>query len=149
MKRRRFMSLLGGGFVAFNIPIPTNEAEALPAETDETLLFASTSQLLQQSTRQARYIGPLINAHDGVTVEADLFPVIQLSKDGAPFVDGPTGVHDSEGLYAIILTAAHTDTLGQLVVCARESAVHLPVWHQFLVVPADRLPSTRDGEGGR
>lgn len=94
---------------------------------------------LKQSTIVTVQVGPFLDATDGVTEETALTPGIEVSKAGAAFAarNSATAVaHDAEGWYRVELDATDTGTLGPLIVKAHDSATHLPVWHEFLVVPA-------------
>ncbi len=96
------------------------------------------SRWLRLSTAQTERIGPFLDATDGVTEETGLgSPPTELSKDGGAFAAGPTGTHDAEGWYSVALTATHTNTRGSLVIKSHDAATHLPVWHEFQVMPAD------------
>lgn len=95
---------------------------------------------IKQSTTTTVKMGPFLDATDGVTEETALTPGVEVSKDGAAFAarNSATAVaHDAEGWYDVELDTTDTNTLGTLVVKAQDSATHLPVWHQFLVVPAN------------
>ena len=92
---------------------------------------------LRQSTAQTERIGPYLDVTDGVTEEIALTPATELSKDGAAFVVGPVGVHDAEGWYLVAFTTGNTDTLGSLMIKSQDAANHVPVWHEFMVFPAN------------
>jgi hypothetical protein len=94
---------------------------------------------LKQSTQIIARFGPFLDKTDGVVEEVGLAGNgTEISKNHAAFGTGPTlGTHDADGWYPITLTTTHTDTLGPLTVKSHDSAVHLPVWLEFLVVPAN------------
>lgn len=96
-------------------------------------------KLLKQSTAVTEKIGPFLDATDGVTEETGLATGgTEISKNGGAFATGPTlGTHDAEGYYPISLTTSHTDTLGRLRVKSHDSTTHLPVWEDYMVVPAN------------
>ncbi len=93
-------------------------------------------RFLRQSTAQTVTVGPYLDIADGVTEEIALSPGVEVGKNGAAFILGPTGVHDVEGWYSVALTTGHTDTLGSLILKSHSAANHLPVWHEFTVLPA-------------
>jgi len=95
------------------------------------------SRWLRLSTAQTERIGPFLDKTDGVTEETALgSPATEISKDGGAFGTGPTGTHDAEGWYSVALTTTHTNTLGSFIIKSHAVATHLPVWHEFMVVPA-------------
>lgn len=55
--------------------------------------------------------------------------------------------HDAEGWYSCELNATDTNTLGPLTVKAHAAATHLPVWREFLVVPASVYDALVSGTG--
>ena len=98
---------------------------------------------LKQSTAVIKKLGPFVDSGDGNTAETGLTisqADIQLSKNGGAFAqtsDGsPTTTHDADGWYPIPLTTTDTGTLGSLVVQITESGA-LPVWREYMVVPAN------------
>ena len=92
---------------------------------------------VKEDTAVTIMVGPFLDATDGVTEEAGLSPVSEISKNGGAFATGPTGTHSAEGWYTLALTAAHTNTAGVLIVKAHDSANHLPVWHEVMVMPTN------------
>ena len=99
---------------------------------------------LKQSTTVTIQMGPFLDKTDGVTEETALTPGIEVSKAGAAFAarNSATAVsHDAEGWYRVELNATDTGTLGPLMVKAHDNATHLPVWHEFMVVPANYYDS--------
>ena len=107
------------------------------------------SQLLRQSTEVIARFGPYLDKTDGVTEETGLATTAtEISKNHAAFGAGPVlGTHDADGWYPITLTATHTDTLGPFIVKAHDSATHLPVWKEFMVIPANAYDSIVSGSG--
>lgn len=99
------------------------------------------AQLLKQSTAFTFRAGPFVDSTDGVTAETALSIAqadIQISKAGGAFSQtsaSPTTTHDADGWYQCPLTATDTGTLGALTVQIAMSGA-LPVWHDFMVVPA-------------
>lgn len=95
---------------------------------------------LRQSTIQSVRFGPFLDATDGVTEETALTitqALRRLSKDGGAFAQtGTTGnaTHDSDGWYSANLSAADTDTIGELILNVQDPANHLPVWMRWYVV---------------
>jgi|SRR5665647_525103 len=100
------------------------------------------TQWLKQSTATDRKIGPFIDDTDGKTAETGLttaYTLIYLSKNGGALTakNETTAIaHDALGYYLIKLNATDTNTLGSLKV-ATHVAGHLPVWQDFMVVPAN------------
>lgn len=97
---------------------------------------------LRQSTAADVMLGPFLDSSDGNTVEGALTitqPDIRLSKNGGAFAQksaAQTLTHGENGWYAANLSTTDTNTLGVLVVAIHESGA-LPVWREFMVVPAN------------
>lgn len=97
---------------------------------------------LRQSTAADVMLGPFLDSSDGNTVEGALTitqPDIRLSKNGGAFAQksaAQTLTHGENGWYAANLSTTDTNTLGVLVVAVHESGA-LPVWREFMVVPAN------------
>lgn len=97
---------------------------------------------LKQSTAVDIAFGPFLDSADGNTVEGALTitqPDIRLKKNGGAWAQknaAQTLTHEENGWYEIALNATDTDTLGILIVAVHESGA-LPVWREFLVVPAN------------
>lgn len=99
------------------------------------------STLLKQSTTVTIRLGPFLDITDGVTEEVGLGSMgIEVSKNHAAFGarnSATATAHDAEGWYSCELDTTDTGTLGPLIVKAHAPATHLPVWREFLVVPAN------------
>lgn len=97
---------------------------------------------LRQSTSVDVPIGPFLDSTDGVTAETALTitqPDIRLKKNAAAWAQkaaAQTLTHEENGYYEVTLDATDTDTLGLLRLAVNESGA-LPVWEDFLVVPAN------------
>lgn len=97
---------------------------------------------LKQSTAAEIVIGPFVDATDGVTAETALTIAqadIRLKKGDAAFAqtNNATGAtHLENGHYEVPLDTTDTATLGRLRVAVNESGA-LPVWADFMVVPAN------------
>lgn len=97
---------------------------------------------LKQSTAATVKIGPFVDTTDAVTAETGLTIAqadIRLSKNGGAFAqtNNATGAtHDENGYYGVPLDTTDTGTLGTLRVAVTESGA-LPVWQDFMVVPAN------------
>jgi hypothetical protein len=111
------------------------------------------AQWLKQSTQYVARIGPFVDATNGVTPETGVTlgaaDQAELLKETGATVDisaatfaAITGVG---GWYDLTLTTSHTDTLGRLVVIIQDESVCLPVWKEFLVVPANVFESLVKG----
>src|SRR5262245_55495928 len=97
---------------------------------------------LKQSTSVDLPIGPFVDQTDGFTAETALTitqPDIRLKKNGGAWAQknaAQTLSHEENGYYEVTLDASDTDTLGLLRVAVHESGA-LPVWEDFLVLPAN------------
>lgn len=102
---------------------------------------------LKQSTSATIKLGPFVDSTDGVTAETALTiqkADVRLSKNGGDMAAASAdqgasdagAAHDELGYYDISLNATDTGTLGRLRVMVSESGA-LPVWRDFLVVPAN------------
>lgn len=97
------------------------------------------SQWLKQSTAVTIKLGPFLDKTDGVTEETGLSPSVEVSKNNADFVARSSASaisHNSNGWYSVPLDTTDTGTLGPLCVKSDDAANHLPVWKDFMVVPA-------------
>jgi hypothetical protein len=99
-------------------------------------------RFLKQSTSVDVPIGPFVDSTDGFTEESGLTltqPDIRLKKNGGAWAQkaaAQTLTHEENGWYEVTLDATDTDTLGQLMLAVDESGA-LPVWHEFMVMPAN------------
>lgn len=99
---------------------------------------------LKQSTAFDFELGPFVDSTDGFTAMPSLTiaaTAVYVSKGGAALAakneaTALTGTGDSLGFYACKLDATDTNTLGNLRVYSYV-ATALPVWQDFLVVPAN------------
>ncbi len=97
--------------------------------------------LLKQSTAVTVKMGPFLDDTDGKTAETALTitqPDVRLAKNGGAFAQlaaAQTLDHEEAGWYNLDLDATDTGTLGILIVAIHESGA-LPVWREFMVVPA-------------
>lgn len=107
-------------------------------------------QLLKQSTAVTLKIGPFLDSTDGVTAETALTisqADVRLSKNGgdmAQKTEITSCTHDELGVYDCPVDATDTGTLGRLRLDVQESGA-LPVWHEYLVVPANVYDSLVGG----
>lgn len=108
------------------------------------------AQFLKQSTAHTFRIGPFVDSTDGVTAETALSIAqadIQISKAGGAFAQtsaSPTTTHDADGWYQCPLTSTDTGTVGNLVVQIVMAGA-LPVWKEFVVLPANVYDSLVGG----
>jgi hypothetical protein len=99
-------------------------------------------QWLKQSTAVTLKIGPFLDETDGKTAETGLTIAqadVRLSKNGANIAqknEATTCTHDELGIYGCPIDTTDTATLGRLQLFIHESGA-LPVWHEFMVVPAN------------
>ena len=107
-------------------------------------------QWLKQSTAVTVKIGPFLDESDGKTAETGLTIAqadVRLSKNGGNIAqknESSACTHDELGIYGCPLDATDTNTLGRLQLFVHESGA-LPVWHDFLVVPAVTYDSLVSG----
>lgn len=100
------------------------------------------ARFLKQSTAFTFRAGPFVDSTDGVTAETGLSIAqadIQISKAGGAFAQtsaSPTTTHDADGWYQCPLTTTDTGTVGALTVQIVMAGA-LPVWHDFMVLPAN------------
>jgi hypothetical protein len=105
---------------------------------------------LKQSTAVTLKIGPFIDETDGKTAETGLTisqADVRLSKNGGDIAqknESTACTHDELGIYGCPLDATDTGTLGILQLFVHESGA-LPVWHNFVVVPANTYDSLVSG----
>lgn len=97
--------------------------------------------LLKLSTAATVPLGPFLDDTDGKTAEPSLTisqADIRLSKNGGAFAqtnNAAGAMHMENGYYGVPLDTTDTATLGRLRVAVIETGA-LPVWQDFLVVPA-------------
>lgn len=96
---------------------------------------------LRQSTAVDIGLGPFVDSTDGVTAETGLTisqADVRLKKGAGAWAqknDTNSATHEEAGWYEVPLNTTDTNTLGPLLVAVAESGA-LPVWREFLVVPA-------------
>lgn len=105
------------------------------------------TQWLKQSTAVTIKFGPFLDATNAVSLETGLATAmdnattgIRVSKNGGNYADrnsatAPT--YDEMGEYNVELSTTDTNTLGTLKIIFEESATCLPVWQDFMIVPAN------------
>jgi hypothetical protein len=99
-------------------------------------------QWLKQSTAITLKIGPFLDETDGKTAETGLTIAqadVRLSKNGGNIAqknEATSCTHDELGIYGCPIDTTDTATLGRLQLWVHESGA-LPVWHEFMVVPAN------------
>lgn len=97
---------------------------------------------LKQSTAVNIPLGPFLDDVDGKTAETGLTisqADVRLKKNDGNWAqknDSNAATHEENGWYEIALDTTDTNTPGILVIAVHESGA-LPVWREFLVVPAD------------
>jgi hypothetical protein len=97
---------------------------------------------LRQSTAVTIKIGPFIDDTDGKSPEDGLTisqSDVRVSKNGGDMASKSSAAsctHDEIGYYNCALDTTDTGTLGILEVAVHESG-SLPVWHRFMVMPAN------------
>lgn len=109
-------------------------------------------RFLKQSTSVDVPIGPFVDQTDGFTAETALTitqPDIRLKKNGGAWAQknaAQTLSHEENGYYEVTLDATDTDTLGLLRLAVNESGA-LPVWEDFMVLPAAVYDALISGSG--
>lgn len=99
-------------------------------------------KLLKQSTAATIKLGPYLDSTDAVTAKTALTIAqanVLLSKNYGAFAqksDSTSATHDSSGWYGVPLNTTDTGTVGPLQIHTNISTA-LPVWDQYLVVPAN------------
>lgn len=107
---------------------------------------------LKQSTAAVISFGPFVDKGDGVTLETGLVSALDhastgilLSKNGGALTIRHATVtattYDAYGCYRVTLDTTDTNTLGRLRMAFSEAATCLPVWQDFLVLPANVFDS--------
>ncbi len=97
---------------------------------------------LRQSTAITLKVGPFLDDSDGVTPETALTinqSSILLSKNGLTLTqknETSAAVHDTNGYYGVNFNTNDTNTLGRLKLTIFAAGA-LPVWQDFMVVPAN------------
>lgn len=97
---------------------------------------------LKQSTAVTLKIGPFLDDTDGKTAETGLTisqADVRLSMNGGDIAqknESTACTHDELGIYGCPVDTTDTGTLGRLQLWVHESGA-LPVWHEFMVVPAN------------
>ena len=102
--------------------------------------------ILKQSTSVTVQFGPFVDNTDGVPLEVGLASAmdnattgIRLAKNGGTLADrndSTVPAYDAMGFYKIVLDATDTNALGTLLMTFEEAATTLPVWAEFMVMPA-------------
>ena len=108
------------------------------------------AQLLKNGVTVTVRLGPFLSKTDGVTEQTALTPVVEVSKNHAAFGarNSATAIaHDSNGWYAVELNGTDTGTNGPLLVKSDDSTTYLPVWREFLVVPANTFDAIVSDSG--
>lgn len=111
---------------------------------------------LKQSTAKVISFGPFLDKTDGVTEETGLVSAldhgttgIKLSKNGGALTIRHASVtastYDAYGAYLVTLDTTDTNTLGTLRMAFNEAATCLPVWQDFMVLPANIFDSLVSG----
>lgn len=97
------------------------------------------SLTLKQSTAVTVQVGPFLSISDGFTPVTGATPTVYLSKNGAAYAARNSAgaiAHDRDGWYTVPLDTTDTGTAGILRLEVTNAASYLPVWHEFMVLPA-------------
>ena len=103
-------------------------------------------QYLRQNTATSIMIGPFLDENDGKTpetaltvtsIDCDVYKGVTKTDLSLTASGGNNDcVHVANGFYSLELTTSNTDTLGRVLISANISGA-LPIWHEFMVVPAN------------
>lgn len=105
---------------------------------------------LKQSTAVDIALGPFLDETDGKTAESGLTisqADVRLKKNAGNWGqknESTAASHEENGWYEVKLDDTDTNTLGILVVAVHESGA-LPVWREFMVMPANIYDSLVSG----
>ena len=105
---------------------------------------------LKQSTAAEIALGPFLDDTDGKTAETGLSIAqadVRLKKNNGNWGQknqSSSATHEENGWYEVPLDTTDTNTLGILVVSVSKSGA-LPVWREFMVVPANVYDSMVGG----
>ena len=106
------------------------------------------SKWLKQSTAASLVFGPFLSTSDGFTSKegfTTLSGVLFKNAGASTTVTPVSASHAASGYYKVPLAAGSMDTLGQLTFAWSNSACHLPVWDQFVVVIANTYDTLVSG----
>ena len=111
---------------------------------------------LKTNTAVTICVGPMLDKTDGVTAEVALTTsnckitaIAETDDNSAPTlildnVAGNDGTNtlthisgDDAGYYSLKLTAANLNRLGRFTVTVQDAANHCPVFHEYMIVPAN------------
>lgn len=107
---------------------------------------------LREDTAVTVKIGPFVDDTDGHTAEVGLAIAqadVRLSKNGGNMAqknEASACTHDEIGWYDCDLDTTDTNTAGRLVLMVDEAGA-LPVWHEYVVIPADTYDSLLSATG--
>jgi hypothetical protein len=110
---------------------------------------------LKTNTAVTITVGPFLDKTDGVTAEVALTvanskitAVAETDNNSAPtlVLDNVAGndatntlahiTNDDAGYYSLLLTAANTNRVGRFKIAIMDAANHCPVFHEFIILPA-------------
>jgi len=100
------------------------------------------AQWIKQSTASTIKLGPFLDDTDGKTPKTALTisqADIRISKNGGNFAQSNNtagATHNENGYYSVPLDTTDTNTLGTFRVAVSKTGA-LPVWQDFMVVPAN------------
>ena len=113
---------------------------------------AEAATWLKQSTAVDIKLGPFVDQTDGFTAETALTIAqadVRLAKNAGAWAqknETTSCTHEENGWYECPLNTTDTNTLGILIVAVNEAGA-LPVWREFLVVPATAYDGLVDDVG--
>lgn len=105
------------------------------------------TKLLKQSTAASVVVGPFLDYTDAVTSEESFTSLsgVMYKEAGASTSVNPSASHTASGMYHLDLVSGCSDTLGLFKLHFANSASHLPVWEDYIVVPANTYDSLVGG----
>jgi hypothetical protein len=110
-------------------------------------------QYLKQSTSATVAVGPFVDQSDGYSPEVGLaagtVDEIGVYKHDATVLTDISGTttftHRAGGIYTATLSATDTNTAGRMRLYVRDDNVCLPVWENYMVLPANSYDSLVGG----
>lgn len=98
---------------------------------------------LKQSTAASVIAGPFVAETDGYTTKEShtTMNVLVFKNSASDTVTSQAVTHTASGYYNVELDSGSTDTLGRLRLGFNDSASYLPVWEEYMVLPANTYDS--------
>lgn len=102
---------------------------------------------LKQSTAASLVFGPFLSTSDGYTSKESFTALsgIMFKNSASTVITGVAASHTASGMYQVDLASGSTDTLGRLKFHIANSASHLPLWDDYIVIVANTYDSLVSG----